>query len=93
MRNLFRKLGLALVMATAFTTAAHVYQHCLPAPSESLLSCSVCDALLGVSVNSVPASDAVLVPVRLSTPLLVADSPVIVPSGEVSRAPPGALFS
>ena len=53
-----RQLGLLLLFAGAFVTAAHVYQHCVGDTASFITGdCEVCKSIASSSANAAPVVD------------------------------------
>ena len=93
MKNFAHKFGLMMLMAAAFTVAGHVYSHCAAASAESFVNCSLCNAIQGTSVNAAPpANPEIVLLYTVAIPEVTLLSFEAAQS-EISRAPPGAVFS
>ena len=93
MKNFARRFGLIMLMAATFTVASHIYSHCTVASAGSFVSCSLCNAIQGTSVNAAPPVSPEIV--LLCTVVISEVTPLSFEAAqsEISRAPPGAVFS
>jgi len=84
-----RSLGLLLLFAGAFVTAAHIYQHCIGDTASFLTGdCEVCKSIASSSVNAAPAVDPGAQIFRCQPEILAASAAQAELPGSDTRGPP-----
>lgn len=91
MKRIAQKFGLTLMLAAAFTVAAHVFQHCVSYSEDTLGDCRVCQSIMAASAHAAAPAEAELVFVRDAVPPATPSYHFSPAAPSQSRAPPSAF--